>query len=565
MFKEHRLAYDDPSRLRAYQNFKENLADILRAARGAGIPVVLSAVGSNLKDCAPFASLHNTALSSAQQSQSEAFLQQGLSLQAAGRNQEACQAFAQAAALDPQQAELQFRLGACDLALSNDVRAAQEFQSACDDDAGAFRADARINHIIKDAAQAHAGEGLRYVDAPEMLAENSPDKIPGNELFFDHVHLNFAGNYLLGRAFADQVAAALPSPVVAKGKKDWATEEACDRRLAVSVWDRSKLAGRVLGAFDAPPFVDQSNSEARSRIYLAQLEQLEHQMDGESNKKSRAMYEEAIALAPDDYCLHDNFSEFLFHIGDVAGALKEEQRVADLLPQSPLPYQKIGRALVSECKVDEAVTNFLRALKIRPDDFRVLDQLGLIAANRQEMARAAAYFAQSLRLNPGFVDTHIDWGFAQECDGKVDQAAAQYRQAADLQPAGPAALFSQAVELARAHQRDKAINCLRDAVWMKPDFWQARYLLGVELAAAGKTQDAQGQFSEVIAARPDFAKAHLNEGVAWARQGKFEMALAEFQTAVKLNPADKVARKNLEAVQQDVARLQAARTTGQKK
>ena len=61
MFKDHQLRYDDPNRLRAYENFKQNLNDILRAGQDAGVPVILSTVGSNLKDCAPFASLHASA------------------------------------------------------------------------------------------------------------------------------------------------------------------------------------------------------------------------------------------------------------------------------------------------------------------------------------------------------------------------------------------------------------------------------------------------------------------------------------------------------------------------
>ena len=62
MFKDHQLRYDDPNRLRAYENFKKNLEDILQAGHNAGVPIILSTVGSNLKDCAPFASLHAATL-----------------------------------------------------------------------------------------------------------------------------------------------------------------------------------------------------------------------------------------------------------------------------------------------------------------------------------------------------------------------------------------------------------------------------------------------------------------------------------------------------------------------
>ena len=63
MFANNRLGYDDPARLRAYANFKGNLEDILRAAHQADVPVILSTVAVNLKDCAPFASIHAAGLS----------------------------------------------------------------------------------------------------------------------------------------------------------------------------------------------------------------------------------------------------------------------------------------------------------------------------------------------------------------------------------------------------------------------------------------------------------------------------------------------------------------------
>ncbi|HEX4348757.1 MAG TPA: hypothetical protein VH251_00145, partial [Verrucomicrobiae bacterium] len=78
MFEHHQLQYDDPNRLRAYNNFKKNLADILRAGHAAGVPVILSTVGVNLKDCAPFASLHAASLSETQKAKWDGAYQAGM-------------------------------------------------------------------------------------------------------------------------------------------------------------------------------------------------------------------------------------------------------------------------------------------------------------------------------------------------------------------------------------------------------------------------------------------------------------------------------------------------------
>lgn len=557
MFKNNQLRYDDPNRLRAYDNFKRNLADILHAGRSAGVPVILSTVGSNLKDCAPFASLHATTLSETQKTEWDGFYQEGIALESSGDYQEALKQFAQAAAIDPQYAELQFRMGSCDLALTNADQALREFELARDDDTLAFRADTRINQIIKDAADARADKNVYFLDAARMLAQNSPENIPGNELFYEHVHLNFDGNYLLGRAFAEQTAQLLPKSIVTHGKNEWASSEVCDRRLAVSPWDRYRVWQENFSRVSEPPFTDQLNDVPRAKFYMGKLKELESQMNEETRGQSRAMYKDALALVPDDYFLHGNFAQFLDQTGDLTEAIKEQQIVGELLPQTPAPPYKIGSLLVQQGNTSEAEKNFSRALAIRSDYVPALNELGLILANQQKTAEAAKCFARVIQINPGYVETYLNLGFMEQCDGKLDQAVAHYHEAADLQPAGPAAYFFQAVASAVAHQQNEAVNYFHAAVWMNPKFWQARYLLGMELAAEEKIDEAQAQFSEVVRIRPDFERAHLNYGVALAKQGKLDAALKEFQITLQLNPTNKFARQNLEAVQTNIQVLKA--------
>ena len=560
MFKDHQLRYDDPNRLRAYENFKRNLADILRAGQNAGVPIILSTVGSNLKDCAPFGSLHSAGLNETQKAEWDDLYQKGISLQAAGNYGEALKQFAQAAAIDQQYAELPFRMGSCDLALTNAAQAMREFELARDDDTLAFRADSRINQIIKNAADEWAGKDVYFLDADQMLAQNSPDKISGNELFYEHVHLNFEGNYLLGRALAEQTLKLLPKSILAHGKSEWASAELCDRRLAISPWDRFRVWQENYSRVSEPPFTDQLNDVPRAKFYMAKLRELNSQMTEEARKQYRATYEESLALAPGDYCLRENFAQFLDETGDLAEAPKEEQQVSELLPQNPMTPCIIGRLLVRLGDTSGAEKWFLRALAIRSDYVPALNEMGLIRANQQKTAEAARFFKRAIQVDPGNFEPYLNWGFMEQHDGKLDQAMAHYHTAANLQPNGPADYFYHAVASAEEHQRDESIGNFRNAVWMNPNFWQARYLLGDELAAEGKIEEAQAQFSEAARIRPDFDRAHLNNGFALAKLGKLDEALKEFQITLQLNPTNTVARQNLEAVQ---ANIQALKTHGQ--
>jgi tetratricopeptide (TPR) repeat protein len=555
MFKDQQLRYDDPNRRRAYANFQRNLDDILRAGLTAGVPVILSTVGSNLKDCAPFGSLHSAGLSETLKKEWDDIYQEGISLEAAGDYPGALKQYEQAAAIDPQYAELHFRAGRCQLALTNFAQASNDFELARDDDTLAFRADGRINRIIEDAAEAKANHGVYFLDARGALAQNSPANIPGNELFYEHVHLNFDGNYLLGRAFAEQTLKLLPKSILTRGKSEWVSEEFCERRLGVSPWDRFRIWQDNYSRVSEPPFTDQLNDVPRARFYMAKLKELKSQMTEETREESRATYEAALALTPDDYFLRENFAQYLDESGDLADAPKEEQRVSELLPQNPMTPCIIGRLLVRLGDTSGAEKSFLRALAVRSDYVPALDEMGLILANQNKTAEAAGFFSRAVQLDSGSVETYLNWGFMEQCEGKLDQAMAHYQQAATLQPEGPAANFYRAVTLVAEHQRDESIPYFRNAIWMDPTFWQARYLLGGELGVGGQIEESQAQFSEAVRIRPDFERAHLNNGVTLSKLGKLDEALNEFKITLQLNPMNMAAQRNLEAVRANIQAL----------
>jgi len=322
MFLDRQVRADSPQMRPVYENFAANLRDIVAVAHRSGAQVVISTVATNLKDCAPFASLHREGIREDELRSWEGLVQRGADLESAGSYAEALKLYLSAAEIDPQYAELQFRIARCLWALGDFAGAKERFVRAQDLDTLRFRADSRLNEVIR--ALAGAGPGVGVVDAAAVLAGESAHKVPGSELFYEHVHMNPRGTYLIARAFFRQVDSMLPAELRHGAMSDdVASQEHCERLLAFTPYDRLRVAGLVLAKLERPPFTNQLN-------HSEELRRMKSEAEGSTNYgEIVAEYQWAIMQNPQDRLLHLNYG-FLLHRYDPAAA-EQELRIA-------LPY-----------------------------------------------------------------------------------------------------------------------------------------------------------------------------------------------------------------------------------
>ncbi len=221
-FRRHFIPADDPRRIATSDNFAANLRDILRIARRTGVRTILSTVAVNLKDQPPLGSLHRKGLTETETTAWEAAYAAGTADEERAAFNGAIDHYGAALAIDDHFADLHFRLARCHFAAGQFDKAREHYQLACDWDAMPFRADRRLNRAIHEVARDSAAD-VRLVDAEQALLDGpaSDHGIPGEALFFEHVHFRFAGNYEVAKAMFPAVSAAVaevlkcPAPAVA--------------------------------------------------------------------------------------------------------------------------------------------------------------------------------------------------------------------------------------------------------------------------------------------------------------------------------------------------------------
>jgi tetratricopeptide (TPR) repeat protein len=517
MFVGNQLRVDDPRKKVVYQNFEQNLNDIVKAGLDSGAKILLNTVAVNLKDCPPFASLANTNLPAMERARFDAIYAEACLDEARSNNAAAAQEFEEAARVDPQSAELQYRWGQCLLALTNLASAREHLQTACDDDALPFRADSNINGAIQKIGRQFASDQLTFFDASAALAAEVPEDVCGQETFFEHVHFNFDGNFRLGREWAEQVEKMLPADISRGAHTNvWASQETCDRLLGLTDWNRCAVTEIMIDRFHHHPLSDQSNNAERMQSLREDAKNLRQRMNPATAQKASEIYLAAIHLAPQDHLLYENFAEFLESAGDLKQAVAQWRQVQELLPHSCDPFYQAGRLLSELDQWDEAEAALTKAVILRP------------------------------RLPEGWYEL----GNVHLGTGKFESALQDYNRALQMDPQNATYCAYAGKALSKLNRHAEAIQFYRRAIQMDPDLWEAHFALGDELAAAGQFSEAGNEYEQVIELRPTIAMAHLNRGVILARLGQLDESLQEFQETLRLEPDNRQAQDYFKQVKE---------------
>ena len=457
-FLKQQVSADAPALENVYGNFEANLRDLVEAAQGSGAHVLLSTVGVNLKDSAPFASAHRTDFPDSKRETWEAAVKDGAALEESNQHAEALRRYLAAAAIDARYAELQFRIGRVQHNLSDFTQARERFALARDLDVLRFRADSRINDTIRSVAKA-SGPRVELVDAEAIFAEESANGLSGRDLFYDHVHMRPRGNYLIARDLFPRVVALLREKVPpSNASVEAPSAEEAEALLAMTPFDRRRVATTVGTWLGQPPFTNQINN--RDEMSALQRQAQEGAIDFES---TAAAYRSAIAKAPEDRHLHFNFG-IVLEQGEPVAAGAEFRRAVNLLPGDYGARQKLADTLIRMGNFDEGIAECRILLGQKPYYAPGYLSMGYALAQVNKLDEAIAAYEQASRFHPGYTVTAYNTiGLIRTSQKQYDQAAASFQKALDANRADTTAvelLYNLSVALKQAGRNPEAERAL---------------------------------------------------------------------------------------------------------
>jgi tetratricopeptide (TPR) repeat protein len=390
-----------------YQHFRKNIEDIISTAIKNKIPVILSSVGVNLKDSPPFASLHQLGITKTQKEIWEQFYQDGIAFEEAGEYAEAVNLYLAAAEIDDTYADLQFRFGQCYWAMAEYDKARDRYVKARELDTLRFRADEQINEIICHAAGNRQSDGVYFLDAVKMFEANSPNCTAGQELFYEHAHLNFTGNYLLAKTFFEQIELILPEQIRHHQNNTYSllTESQCRQYLAYTIWDEYNIISEFLNVFRKDlPYTNQLYHKERLQRMEQELENIKALLKEQPPKVVEEQYLQAIEETPDDWWLRLKYARFLTMILEENFVAAEQYcKVIEILPYSYDIHTKYGSVLLSLGNFDAAIESNLKAIRLNPFFAEAYRKLATSYIRKGWIDKAEKVCRRGLNFSPNYI------------------------------------------------------------------------------------------------------------------------------------------------------------------
>ncbi len=253
-----------------------------------------------------------------------------------------------------------------------------------------------------------------------------------------------------------------------------------------------------------------------------------------SYKDLETLWRDTVRKNPDSWMARYNLSRDLLHRGKIDEALAEYREAIKSGPDQVNGLVSLGNALFAKGQHDQAMDCYRRALQLNPDCPEAHVNLAVILASRGQLDEAIEHDRQAVKVNPMLLNGHVNLAVALASKGQYAEALEHYRKAIEINPDQPMTHINLAIALeglgqtneARLHYQaaaasvnahaaglvqqgrlDEAALQYREAIRLIPDNAEGHYGYGLLLVRQGKRAEARSEFAEAIRMRPGYPEA----------------------------------------------------------
>jgi tetratricopeptide (TPR) repeat protein len=194
-----------------------------------------------------------------------------------------------------------------------------------------------------------------------------------------------------------------------------------------------------------------------------------------------------------------------------------------------------GSALFNLGRIEEAIASYDQALKFKPDLHQAWNHRGIALGNLGRLEEAIASYDQALKFKP---DYHLAWhkrGNALFNLGRLEEAITSYDQALKIKSDYHEAWNNRGNALGNLGRLEEEIASYDNALKFKPDKHEAWDNRGVALLKLGRYDEAILSCDKCLEIKSDHASAYYNKACVYALQENIDLVIANLQQAINLD------------------------------
>jgi tetratricopeptide (TPR) repeat protein len=406
----------------AHALYRRNIEKMIRCAGEAGIPVLFSVPVSNLSGQPPFRSISDPRVSEKERGRFVSLLRDGDTRTLEGRLGEVMSRYREAALIDSGYAGLYYAMGLVEHDLGRFEEADNAFRRARDLDGLRFRMPEEFGRSLVAICRTN---GVPIADVDSAFRAESPDGIPGDALFLEHVHPNLSGYAIMARTWAD----AIRKHGLLVPAEEWRSPDAgqmtAENYPGVTGFD--SVVGRIRIAYLTHRWPFQTTGDKFAFRPSGKPEEIALRYVQQKIPWQSARYELAAHYAEE---------------GRFDLAREEIRAVAMVVPFSYEPLLRIADYYLQEGRYDEARAAYMKCLEIEQNPYAP-SKLAILMLNEGRYDDAIAYVLQSLKLGEttryqlpsrAIAVNHYFLGFAHAKAGRREEAREALRKALRIDP-----------------------------------------------------------------------------------------------------------------------------------
>jgi Flp pilus assembly protein TadD len=222
-------------------------------------------------------------------------------------------------------------------------------------------------------------------------------------------------------------------------------------------------------------------------------------------------------------------------------------------PSSAEAHYGLGSVYLKQEKLNDARDSFKRAVKLNGSYPETLpnawNNLGLLATREGRIDEATGYFQEALKINPNYWIALENIGNAYRQQGRWDEARAALERAIAIQPRDPEVNYNLGMVFAQTDDAGRASEYLRKALQLRPVYPEALNNLGVLYLRTGRRDEAVRTFEECIRVTPGFDQSYLNLARVYVLENARDKARALLRELLRQHPGHAQASKALDQLQ----------------